>query len=98
MRAGAERLAAIADRLRRVDTGLRPRIAAMSYAGPAADRFGATVRQQLAAIELQANQLSHAASVLMRAAADVEAQQRRQALLGGSTVPFGHGGGHVHPC
>jgi hypothetical protein len=101
MRSAAARLSAVADRLRRVEAGLRPRIVSMTYAGPAADRFAATVRHQLALIHTQADQLAHAASLLVRAAADVEAQQRREALAGGSwpsSGASGGGGGDVHPC
>jgi uncharacterized protein YukE len=84
MRAEANRLRSIADMLGDLSGVIGQRVDAMipqSYEGPAASRFSLTILDQRTALVRSTSHLHNAAATLDRAADEVEAELRREAML-----------------
>ena len=75
MRSAAQQLARRADALRTSAATTARQVDGMVYAGPAADRFRASARSETARIVEAATRLDDAAAMLLRAAAQVEAER-----------------------
>ncbi len=75
MRSAAQQLTRRADALRTSASTTARQVDTMVYAGPAADRFRAAARNETARIVEAATQLDDAAALLLRAAAQVEAER-----------------------
>ena len=81
MLAAAARLRMRAERIDAVSASLGSRVAAMVYAGPAADRFRSSMTDRNGRARTVAAQLYELADTLTRAAGQLETAQLEQAAL-----------------
>ncbi len=88
MRATADRLRASADEVRSLVASTGDRVAGMSYAGPAADRFRSATGERVAQLNATAARMDELGARLMAEAAVLETalieQARRAALTEGA--------------
>jgi hypothetical protein len=87
MRLAAAQLRLRAERMTVLAAQVDQAVAAMTFAGPAADRWRPGVDDQSARMRTAAARLDQAADTLTREAAVVEEQQRLDALAAGQAQP-----------